>query len=85
MTMSQCLSLSYAQAGAMATIPKLAGTADEIGVFAQNFFGAGFAQAYGVLADGSLMPMIEMTTITVGLGFVAACVPSLLKISTARD
>jgi DHA1 family bicyclomycin/chloramphenicol resistance-like MFS transporter len=79
MTMSQGLSLPYAQAGAMATIPKLAGTAAGIGVFAQNFFGAGFAQAYGLLADGSALPMVEMTTVTIGLGFVAACVPSLLR------
>jgi MFS transporter, DHA1 family, multidrug resistance protein len=79
MTMAQGLSLPYAQAGAMATIPKLAGTAAGIGVFAQNFFGAGFAQAYGMLADGSAVPMIEMTTVTVGLGFLAASVPSLLR------
>jgi DHA1 family bicyclomycin/chloramphenicol resistance-like MFS transporter len=79
MTMAQGLSLPYAQAGAMATIPKLAGTAAGIGVFAQNFFGAGFAQAYGLLADGSAVPMVEITTITVGLGFLAASIPSLLR------
>jgi DHA1 family bicyclomycin/chloramphenicol resistance-like MFS transporter len=83
MTMAQGLSLPYAQAGAMATIPKLAGTAAGIGVFAQNFFGAAFAQAYGMLADGSALPMVEMTTMTVGLGFVAACVPSLLRSAKA--
>ena len=79
MTMAQGLSLPYAQAGAMATIPRLAGTAAGIGVFAQNFFGAGFAQAYGLLADGSAVPMVQMTAITVGLGFVAALMPSVLK------
>lgn len=79
MTMAQGLSLPYAQAGAMATIPKLAGTAAGIGVFAQNFFGAGFAQAYGLMADGSAVPMVEITTITVGLGFLAASTPSLLR------
>jgi hypothetical protein len=31
--------------------PKLAGTAAGIGVFTQNFMGAGVAQIYGVLAD----------------------------------
>jgi DHA1 family bicyclomycin/chloramphenicol resistance-like MFS transporter len=83
MTMAQGLSLPYAQAGAMATMPKFAGTAAGIGVFAQNFFGAAFAQAYGLLADGSAVPMIEMTTATVGFAFLAACVPLLLQLANA--
>jgi DHA1 family bicyclomycin/chloramphenicol resistance-like MFS transporter len=78
MTMAQGISLPFAQAGAMATIPKLAGTAAGIGVFVQNFLGAGFAQIYGLLADGSPTPMMEMTAITVALGLVSAVVPSLL-------
>ena len=41
MTMVQRISLPYAQAGAMATVPALAGTAAGIGVFVQNFLGAG--------------------------------------------
>lgn len=85
MTMAQGLALPYAQAGAMATIPKLAGTAAGIGVFVQNFFGAGFAQAYGMLADGTPVPMIVMTSFTVGLGFVAASIPSLLKSANAES
>jgi DHA1 family bicyclomycin/chloramphenicol resistance-like MFS transporter len=40
----QGLSLSYAQAAALATDPKLAGTAAGMGVFTQNFVGAMFAQ-----------------------------------------
>jgi MFS transporter, DHA1 family, multidrug resistance protein len=78
-TLAQGLSLPFAQAGAMATVPRLAGTAAGIGVFAQNFFGAGFAQLYGLLADGTALPMVEITTATVGLGFVAAAVPWFLK------
>lgn len=78
MTMAQGISLPYAQAGAMATVPALAGTAAGIGVFVQNFVGAGFAQMYGLFADGSPTPMMEMTAITVGLGFVSAALPSLL-------
>jgi DHA1 family bicyclomycin/chloramphenicol resistance-like MFS transporter len=85
MTLAQGLSLPYAQAGAMGTIPKLAGTAAGIGVFVQNFFGAGFAQAYGMLADGTPVPMIVMTSFTVGLGFVAASIPSLLKSARAES
>jgi hypothetical protein len=49
-----------------------------IGVFVQNFLGAGFAQIYGLFADGSPIPMMEMTAITVGLGLVSAALPSLL-------
>jgi DHA1 family bicyclomycin/chloramphenicol resistance-like MFS transporter len=78
MTMAQGLSLPYAQAGAMGTVPALAGTAAGIGVFVQNFLGAGFAQMYGLLADGTPTPMIEMTAITAGLGLVSAAIPSLL-------
>jgi DHA1 family bicyclomycin/chloramphenicol resistance-like MFS transporter len=77
-TMAQGISLPFAQAGAMATVPKLAGTAAGIGVFAQNFCGAGFAQIYGLVADGSPTPMMEMTALTVALGLVSAAVPSLL-------
>jgi DHA1 family bicyclomycin/chloramphenicol resistance-like MFS transporter len=84
MTMAQGLSLPFAQAGAMATIPRLAGTAAGMGVFVQNFFGAGFAQIYGLLADGSPTPMIKMTAVTVGLGFVSAAIPSLLKLARFR-
>ena len=77
-TMAQGISLPFAQAGAMATVPRLAGTAAGIGVFVQNFCGAGFAQIYGLIADGSPTPMMEMTAITVALGLVSAAVPSLL-------
>ena len=77
-TMAQGISLPFAQAGAMAAVPRLAGTAAGIGVFVQNFCGAGFAQIYGLIADGSPTPMMEMTAITVALGLVSAAVPSLL-------
>jgi DHA1 family bicyclomycin/chloramphenicol resistance-like MFS transporter len=74
-TMSQGLSLSYAQAGAMATNPKLAGTAAGIGVFMQNFLGAAFAQFYGFLADGTVTPLTEVTAICALCGLCAALVP----------
>jgi DHA1 family bicyclomycin/chloramphenicol resistance-like MFS transporter len=74
-TMSQGLSLSYAQAGAMATNPKLAGTAAGIGVFVQNFLGAAFAQLYGFLADGTVTPLTEVTAICALCGLCAAFVP----------
>lgn len=77
-TMAQGLSLPFAQAGAMATIPRLAGTSAGLGVFAQNFLGAGFAQLYGALADGTPGPLMQVTAITAGLGFVSAAIPAIL-------
>ena len=47
LSFAQGISLPYAQAGALETNPKLAGTAAGIGVFMQNFAGALFAQLYG--------------------------------------
>jgi MFS transporter, DHA1 family, multidrug resistance protein len=77
-TLGQGISLPFAQAAAMATIPRLAGTAAGIGVFAQNFFGAGFAQIYGILADGTPVPMMQMTAVTATLALVSGAIPWLL-------
>jgi DHA1 family bicyclomycin/chloramphenicol resistance-like MFS transporter len=77
-TLSQGLSLSYAQAGAMATNPKLAGTAAGIGVFMQNFLGAAFAQLYGVFADGTVTPLTETTAICAVCGVCVAIVPFMM-------
>jgi MFS transporter, DHA1 family, multidrug resistance protein len=77
-TMAQGLSLSYAQAGAMATSPKLAGTAAGVGVFVQNFVGAAFAQLYGLLADGTVLPLTYTTAISAGCGLVVAIAPFYL-------
>ena len=70
-TLSQGISLPYAQAGAMATIPRLAGTAAGIGVFVQQVAGALFAQLYGIIADGTPQPMIVATSLSAALGVVA--------------
>ena len=78
-TMAQGISLSYAQAGAMETNPKLAGTAAGLGVFVQNFCGAAFAQLYGLLADGTVGPLIETTAITALLGLVVGALPFLKR------
>ncbi len=77
-TMAQGISVSYAQAGAMATNPKLAGTAAGVGVFVQNFCGAAFAQLYGVLADGTPGPLTQTTAISALFGLVAAALPFLI-------
>ena len=77
-TMGQGISLSYAQAGAMATNPKLAGTAAGVGVFVQNFCGAAFAQLYGLLADGTPGPLTATTAISVSLALFASLLPFLM-------
>ena len=77
-TMGQGVSLPYAQAGAMATNPKLGGTAAGVGVFVQNFCGAAFAQLYGLLADGTAGPLAETTAISASLGLIAGLLPFLL-------
>jgi MFS transporter, DHA1 family, multidrug resistance protein len=77
-TMAQGISLSYAQAGAMATNLKLAGTAAGVGVFVQNFCGAVFAQLYGLLADGTAAPLTETTAISALLGLIAGGLPFLM-------
>ena len=60
-TFAQGIALPYAQSGAMAVDPRLAGTASGIGVCLQNLFGAFATQAYGLLADGSIWPLVEGT------------------------
>jgi len=77
-TLAQGISLPYAQSGAMATNTKLAGTAAGIGVFVQNFCGAAFAQLYGLLADGTVMPLMHTTAITALAGLVAGAVPFIM-------
>lgn len=72
MTFAQGLSLPFAQAGAMATVPKLAATAAGIGVFMQNFMGAGVAQIYGLLADGTPIPLLQITVVMATLGLLSA-------------
>jgi MFS transporter, DHA1 family, multidrug resistance protein len=84
LTMSQGLSLSYAQAGAMATNPRLSGTAAGIGVFMQNFCGAAAVQLYGLLADGTAIPLTETTAITALCAITAGLVPFLMARQTQR-
>ena len=67
-TLAQGISLPFAQSGAMATIPRLAGTAAGIGVFVQQLCGAGFAQLYGMVADGTPRPMIIVILLSAALG-----------------
>ncbi len=73
--MAQGLSMSYAQAGAMAINPKLAGTAAGLGVFIHNFVGALFAQLFGILADGTPGPLVQAASTSAVLGLAAGGLP----------
>ncbi len=77
-TLSQGLALPNGQAAAIATVPRLAGTAAGIGVFIQHFCGAGFAQLYGFLSDGTPGPMIVTAGISASLCLIAGAIPYVL-------
>jgi DHA1 family bicyclomycin/chloramphenicol resistance-like MFS transporter len=78
-TMAQGIAMPYAQVGAMAEIPRLAGTAAGIGVFMQNFGAAIFSQLYGVLADGTPRPMIMIAVLCGLLTLATGAIPFLQK------
>jgi MFS transporter, DHA1 family, multidrug resistance protein len=78
-TMSQGIAMPYAQVGAMAEVPRYAGTAAGIGVFMQNFCSAAFAQLYGFMADGTERPMSELAVLVGVLILVVGLIPYLLK------
>jgi DHA1 family bicyclomycin/chloramphenicol resistance-like MFS transporter len=78
-TMAQGISMPYAQVGAMAEIPRLAGTAAGIGVFMQNFGAALFSQFYGLLADGTPRPMVMMAVLCGILTLIFGAIPYLQK------
>ena len=78
LSFAQGISLPYAQAGALETNPKLAGTAAGIGVFMQNFAGALFAQLYGLLADGTVLPLAEVTTLAGILSLLVGATPFVM-------
>ena len=69
---SQGLALPNAQAGAMRVLPAVAGTAAGIGVFFQMFLSAAAAELYGVMADGTPIPMVALTAAGAVLALAAA-------------
>jgi MFS transporter, DHA1 family, multidrug resistance protein len=77
-TLSQGLALPFGQAEAIATVPRLAGTASGIGVFMQHFCGASFAQIYGFLADGTPRPMMATALASAILCLTVGSVPYFL-------
>ncbi len=78
LTMAQGIALPYAQVGAMAAAPSLAGTAAGVGVFMQNFCGAIFTQIYGLVADGTPRPMVLIISISGALGLLAGALPFVM-------
>ena len=78
-TMAQGIAMPYAQVGAMAEVPRFAGTAAGIGVFMQNFGAALFSQLYGIFADGTPRPMIMIAVLCGTLTLIVGAVPLLQK------
>ena len=78
-TFAQGISLPYGQAGAIGTIPRIAGTASGIGVFVQNIVGAAFAMLFGLLADGTIWPVIFVTGLSAALGVLVSLPPALTR------
>jgi MFS transporter, DHA1 family, multidrug resistance protein len=83
LTFSQGIALPYAQVGAMATIPRLAGTAAGVGVFMQSMGAALFTQLYGFAANGTPAPMVAIVALSGILWLAAGVLPSLYKGKTA--
>lgn len=71
-TFGQGLTLPNAQAGAIRVKPALAGTAAGIGVFFQLFLSAASSELYGLLADGTALPMIGLSLSGAVLAVVTA-------------
>jgi DHA1 family bicyclomycin/chloramphenicol resistance-like MFS transporter len=71
-TFGQGLALPNAQAGAIRVKPALAGTAAGIGVFAQLLLSAISTELYGLLADGTALPMIALSLVGSVLAVVTA-------------
>ncbi len=78
-TFAQGIALPYGQAGAMAIEPRLAGTASGVGVCLQNLFGALTTQAYGLLADGTVWPLIITCGTSSALMMAFGVIPWLLR------
>lgn len=79
LTFAQGIALPYAQVGAMAAIPRIAGTAAGVGVFMQNMGAAVFAQLYGFFADGTAWPMVVIVVLSGALCVVAGAVPFIVS------
>jgi DHA1 family bicyclomycin/chloramphenicol resistance-like MFS transporter len=71
-SLAQGLSMPYAQAGAMAIDPELAGSASGAVVFSQLVWPAALQQLTGLLADGTWVPMTTVNCAAVTAALLAA-------------
>ncbi len=71
-SLAQGLSMPYAQAGAMAVDPELAGSASGAVVFSQFFWPATLQQLTGMLANGTWVPMAAVHCAAVIAALLAA-------------
>jgi DHA1 family bicyclomycin/chloramphenicol resistance-like MFS transporter len=78
-SLAQGLSMPYAQAGAMAVDPELAGSASGAVVFSQFFWPAALQQLTGLLADGTWMPMAAAHCAAVTAALLAAWMAARAK------
>jgi DHA1 family bicyclomycin/chloramphenicol resistance-like MFS transporter len=78
---AQGLSLPNAQAGAMRIMPALAGTAAGLGVFFQMLLSAISAELYGLVADGTPLPMIAISS----LGAILALATAIFSFVMRRN
>ena len=76
---AQGLALPNAQAGAMRVVPTLAGTAAGLGVFFQMALSAASTELYGLLADGTPLPMIEISSVGALAALLAAIASFALR------
>jgi DHA1 family bicyclomycin/chloramphenicol resistance-like MFS transporter len=78
-SLAQGLSMPYAQAGAMAVDPELAGSASGAVVFSQLFWPAALQQLTGLLADGTWVPMAAVCFSAVTGALLAAWMAARAK------
>jgi DHA1 family bicyclomycin/chloramphenicol resistance-like MFS transporter len=76
-TFAQGIALPHAQSAAINIVPRLVGTASGIGVFLQSFLGGAFSQLYGIIANGTVVPMVTVTVIGSLIMFTAGFLPWL--------
>ncbi|MBX9776008.1 MAG: MFS transporter [Xanthobacteraceae bacterium] len=84
-TMAQGISLPFGQAAAMTTNPRLVGMAAGLGVFMQNLGGAIFSQLYGLLANGTVRPLVMTTAITAVLSLISGAIPFVMMRKDLRS
>lgn len=75
MTFAQGISMPSAQAGAISMMPGSVGTAAGIGVFVQMLVGATMAQIYGLVASGSVVPLVTLSLLTALCAMIAGALP----------